>query len=180
MNTSSLPLRCSFALPSRAKEQRSGFLALVLALAVLFLACGAAVAAAPTRGEYVDTLEAICEPQAEATRKAVMGVRGDMNAERLALAATKFAKAKAIFGRTLDKLAKVPRPPADRPKLARWFGYLDRQEDLLGEIIAALRADDPVRSQRLTARFVHNGNLANNVVLAFGFEYCSFEFSRFG
>jgi hypothetical protein len=27
--------------------------------------------------------------------------------------------------------------------------------------------------------FVHNGNLANDVVIAFGFNYCRFKFSRF-
>ena len=31
-----------------------------------------------------------------------------------------------------------------------------------------------------TQMFFHNGNLANNVVLSFGFEYCSFKFSRYG
>jgi hypothetical protein len=37
-----------------------------------------------------------------------------------------------------------------------------------------------IKAQRLTARFIHNGNLANNDTLAFGFDYCSFKFSRYG
>ena len=37
-----------------------------------------------------------------------------------------------------------------------------------------------IPAQRLTARFIHNGNLANNTVIAFGFNYCSFKFSRYG
>ena len=48
------------------------------------------------------------------------------------------------------------------------------------EISAQLRMDHEIKAQRLTARFIHNGNLANNVTLAFGFDYCSFKFSRFG
>ena len=50
----------------------------------------------------------------------------------------------------------------------------------LQQITAQLRAGQAIKAQRLTARFIHNGNLANNVVLAFGFDYCSFKFSRYG
>jgi hypothetical protein len=74
----------------------------------------------------------------------------------------------------------VPRPPADEAKLARWFDYLNGQEGYLKRITAELRAGKAIKAQRLTARFIHSGNLANNVVLAFGFDYCSFKFSRYG
>jgi len=133
----------------------------------------------PTRAEYVEGLEAICKPRTEETDGAVKGVRDDVRAERLKVAARKFAAAKRIFSATLDEISPVSRPPADRPKLAKWFGYLDRQEGYLSEIVIALRKSQAIRSQRLTSRFVHNGNLANNVVLAFGFRYCRFEFSRY-
>ncbi len=55
-----------------------------------------------------------------------------------------------------------------------------RQESYLKQITAQLQAGHAIKAQRLTARFIHNGNLANNVVLAFGFDYCSFKFSRYG
>jgi hypothetical protein len=74
----------------------------------------------------------------------------------------------------------MPRPPEDVARLAKWFGYLDRQESYLRRITAQLRAGRAIKAQRLTARFIHSGNLANNVVLAFGFNYCSFKFSRYG
>ncbi len=80
----------------------------------------------------------------------------------------------------MKEIAAIPRPSADRQRLAKWFGYLRQQERYLEKITAKLRADEPIQAQRLTARFIHNGNLANNVVLAFGFEYCSFKFSRYG
>ncbi|HXV05578.1 MAG TPA: hypothetical protein VFP23_06710, partial [Solirubrobacterales bacterium] len=60
------------------------------------------------------------------------------------------------------------------------FGYLGRQETYLRKAAAALRAGRITQYQRYAVRFVHNGNLANEVVLAFGFDYCSFKFSRFG
>jgi flagella basal body P-ring formation protein FlgA len=152
-----------------------------LALLVLLASSvGAAAAEAPTRREYVEQLEAICKPDALATQRAMKGARSDVQHERLAVAAVKFAKATSIFGGTVKRIAAVPRPPADRERLQKWFAYLTQQERYLVKITAKLRADEPIQAQRLTARFIHNGNLANNVVLAFGFEYCSFKFSRFG
>jgi hypothetical protein len=151
----------------------------VLAL-MLFVAAPAPAAEAPTRDEYVERLEAICKPDALATQRAMKGARGDIRSERLAAAAGKFARATTIFGSTVKEIAAVPRPPADTAKLGKWFTYLKRQESYLREITAELRRDHPIKAQRLTARFIHSGNLANNVVLAFGFNYCSFKFSRYG
>lgn len=148
--------------------------------AVLAGGVAANAAEAPTRGEYVQELEAICKPDALDTQRAMKGARRDVQAERLQVAAPKFAKAARIFGGTVKKIATVPRPPADRERLKKWFSYLNQQERYLVEITAKLRAEETIAAQRLTARFIHNGNLANNVVLAFGFEYCSFKFSRFG
>lgn len=155
------------------------WVALVLAT-VSALSTGAAAAEAPTRDEYVAQLEELCRPDAEATQRAMKGARGDIRAERLAVAAGKFAKATSIFGSTVNELVGVPRPPADTAKLGKWFGYLRKQESYLGDITAKLRADQPIKAQRLISRFIHNGNLANNVVLAFGFNHCSFKFSRYG
>lgn len=154
----------------------------LMALGTVLLAGGASAGAAeaPTRDEYVDQLERVCKPDAEATRVAMRGARSDLSAERLAAAATKFAAAASIFGGTVRKIGPVPRPSADAAKLSKWFGYLQAQESYLKQITAQLRADHAIQAQRLTARFIHNGNLANNAVLAFGFNYCSFKFARYG
>ncbi|HXR60495.1 MAG TPA: hypothetical protein VN732_04130 [Solirubrobacterales bacterium] len=155
--------------------------AIALILAVALLAAAAALAAeAPTRDEYVDRLEAICKPDVLATQRAMKGARADVQVERLAVAAKKFGKGTSIFSGTVKEIAAVPRPPADATRLTRWFTYLNRQADYLEQITAQLRQEHLIKAQRLTARFIHSGNLANNVVLPFGFDYCSFKFSRFG
>jgi hypothetical protein len=152
-----------------------------LAFAILLAAVtGAMAAEGPSRTEYVAQLESICKPRAEATQVAMQGAKADLKAERLAVAAGKFAKASKIFGGTVQKIAAVPRPPADAAKLATWFTYLNNQESYLQQITAQLKAGRAIPAQRLTARFIHNGNLANNVVIAFDFNYCSFKFSRYG
>jgi hypothetical protein len=155
---------------------------IVAALLGLSLLAGgtAAAAEAPTRDEYVSALEAVCRPDVEATQRAMRGARGDIKFSRLDAAAAKFAQGTAIFGATVDEIEAAPRPTADAAKLSKWFGYLRTQEAYLKQITAQLRRGHGVKAQRLTARFIHNGNLANNTVLAFGFDYCAFRFSRFG
>jgi hypothetical protein len=161
-------------------KRRRWIVAAVSGLALLVIAPAAGAVEAPSRTEYVTQLEGICKPDAEATRVAMKGARADVSAERLALAAGKFSKATSIFGGTVKEISAVPRPVADVAKLGKWFGYLKAQESYLKQITTQLRADRPIQAQRLTARFIHNGNLANNTVLAFGFDYCSFKFSRYG
>lgn len=152
---------------------------LCLAMA-LFAAATATAAEAPTRAEYVEGLEKVCKPDALATQRVMKGARGDIRADRLAVAARKFARATAIFGGTVKEISAEPRPPADAERLSKWFSYLKRQEAYLRQITAQLRQDHPTKALRLTQRFIHVGNQANNVVLAFGFNWCSFEFSRYG
>jgi hypothetical protein len=159
---------------------RSILIALTTFALTTFAAVPAPAAEAPTREEYVAQLEAICKPDALATQRAMRGARADVRAERLKVAAVKFGKATSIFGRTVGEISTVPRPAADKDRLGKWFTYLNRQKSYLGEITTQLRQDHAIKAQRLTARFIHNGNLANNVVLSFGFDYCSFKFSRYG
>jgi hypothetical protein len=161
-------------------SRRRWIVAAVLAVALLVTAATSAAAGAPTRDEYVTHLEQICKPDAEATQRAMKGARADIRAERLDPAAGKFAKASSIFGSTVTQISAVPRPTADATKLSKWFGYLNAQKSYLRQITVQLREGHAIKAQRLTARFIHNGNLANNVVLAFGFNYCSFKFSRYG
>jgi hypothetical protein len=165
---------------SRASGFRRRFAPIAIGVTLLAGTASASAAEAPTRDEYVTQLESVCKPDAEATRRVMKGARADIRAERLTPAAEKFAAATSIFGGTVREIAVVPRPPADTAKLSKWVGYLKAQESYLRRITAQLQADHAIPAQRLTARFIHNGNLANNTVLAFGFDFCSFKFSRYG
>jgi hypothetical protein len=147
-------------------------------LAVLVLSAPA-VAESPDRAEYVSSLETVCKPGVEATQRAVRGLRSDIKAERLSVAARKLSSAARIFDGTVGEISPVPRPPLDASQLTKWFGYLRLQEDYLARAAAALRAERIVQYQHNAVRFVHTGNLANDVVIAFGFDYCKFKFSRF-
>lgn len=159
-------------------------LAATAAIATLLVAAHLAAAAStdggPTRSEYVTKLEALCRPDSEATERAMRGVRDDVSDGRTDLAARKFAKGARIFGGTVKAMTPVARPAADVERLRKWFVYLNRQEKYLGQVTTRLEAERVIEAQRAIARFIHNGNLANNAVLAFGFDYCDFRFSRYG
>jgi hypothetical protein len=155
-------------------------LVISLLLMALIGAAFAPAAEAPTRKEYVTRLEAICKPDALATQRAMKGARGDIRAERLKVAARKFARAESIFSGTVNQISTMPRPPGDLTRLRRWFSFLKQQDSFLEQIVDQLRQDHPIKAQRLTSRFIHVGNLANSAVLPMGFNYCSFKFSRYG
>lgn len=154
---------------------------LVFLLALCALACAAASALAQelTRSEYVGRLEQVCKPGSEATQRAVSGVRADVRAERLKVAAGKFARAQRIFAGTVRSISAVSRPAADRATLSRWFAALGKEQLYLGQMVTKLRAEDVAGFQRVSARFIHEGNRANNAVVSFGFDYCSFKPTRF-
>lgn len=147
--------------------------------AALVLSVAARAAEAPSQAEYVAKLEAICKPNVERTQRAVKGLRADVQAERLSVAAGKLSRARRIFDRTVGAISAEPRPPADAAQLSKWFGYLKLQESYLGRAATALKAERIVSYQHNSVRFVHTGNLANDVVIAYGFDYCRFKFSRF-
>jgi hypothetical protein len=138
------------------------------------------LATAPNRVEYVSTLEKICRPGSDDTVKAMGNARKDLKDGRVSVAAHKFERASKIYRRTLKAMSAVPRPAADTQRLKAWFGYLNRQQGYLTQIISNLKAGRTIKAQHLIADFIHTGNLANNEVLAFGFNYCSFKPTRYG
>ena len=155
------------------------------AMVCLLIATGVGKADVPTaapveRATYVKQLEAICAPGAEATRRVVKGVRANVQRGLLKRAARQFARAGQIFGGTVKRISIVPRPSAEKLTLTRWFIDLNLQESYLKKIASTLRTGEKIRAQGYEARFVHYGNVGNNVVLAFEFHSCRFDPTRFG
>lgn len=159
---------------------RSIAIAVVTTVVLMAAAAIAPAAEAPTRDEYVEQLEKVCEPDQLAIQRVMKGSRGDIQRERFKAAARKFGKASSIFDSTMREITPVPRPSADIAKLRKWFGDLKLQQFYLHQIVVALQQKEAIKAQRLTARFIIVGNRANNIVLAFGFNWCTFKFSRYG
>jgi len=147
--------------------------------AVLAATAFAATDPSQTRESYVATLEPICKQNTKANEQILSGVRKKIQQGKLSVAAGKFARAASAFGKAVKQLRAVPQPPADAAKLNKWLGYLDKETKLLSEISKALRNDQKTRAQSLSVQLTRNGNVANNQVLGFEFDYCLIDSSRF-
>jgi hypothetical protein len=148
---------------------------------VALLATAALALAAPeqTRETYVAQVEPICKTNTKANEQILAGVRQKIQKGQLTVAAGQFAKASTAFGKAVKQIKAVPQPVADQAKLAKWTGYLEGETKLLNEIGKALKAGNKSRAQTLSIKLTHNGNLANNAVLGFDFNYCLIDSSRF-
>lgn len=162
---------------------RGRFRSLVVALgafAMLFaLPFAAGAQGEVTRGEYRAAVEPICKTNTNANNRILKGVRAKVKAEKLKAAASQFARASAALRKALDQLRAVEQPPADQRTLARWFGYVNAQADLLMTLSKKLAANQRVAASRLVARLNTNANLANSTVLAFNFNHCRIKPARY-
>jgi hypothetical protein len=152
--------------------------------AVALIAAGAFAAfaiAAPeqTRESYVAQVEPICKTNTKANERILAGAEKKVKEGKLQVAAGQFTKAAGAFGKAVKQIGAVPQPAADKAKLTKWLGYLGQEQKLLSEIGKALKAGKKSKAQTLSVRLTHNGNLANNAVLGFEFNYCLIESSRF-
>jgi hypothetical protein len=156
--------------------KRVVFLVLVVGTLAMVSAAGAAEL---TRDEYVARVEPICKRNTEANKRIFAGAKEEVKEGKLKLAAIHFAKAETALKKTIRQLKAVPQPSADEAKLTKWIGYLESESAYIGRIGKALAQGDKGRAQTLSVRLNRNSNLANNSVLAFGFQYCRLESSRF-
>lgn len=153
--------------------------AAVALIAVLATTAFAATSPTQTRESYVAAAEPICKKNTKANEQILAGVRQKVQKGQLKVAAGQFSKASAAFAGAVKQLKAIPQPVADTTKLTKWFTYLDKETKMLGEISKALKEDKKSKAQTLSVKLTHNGNVANNSVLGFDFDYCLIDSSKF-
>lgn len=144
------------------------------------LNAGAEEVAEKTRKEYVEEAEPICKTNVLANKRIFQGAKQQVKAGKLKPASTHFFRAATAFGKTIDQLAAIAPPAADEAKIKTWLGLLGDEKDLITKIGKALGAEDKHKAQSYSVDLNRNSSKANNAVLAFGFNYCRIEPSRFG
>ena len=132
-----------------------------------------------TREAYVAAVEPICKTNTKDNERILKGVEQKVKQGKLQVASGQFTRAASAFGKAVKQLRAVPQPVADAAKLTKWLSYLDKETALLNEIGKALKENKKSKAQTLSVKLTHNGSLANNTVLAFEFDYCQIESSRF-
>ncbi len=158
------------------------FVSAVAALLLLALSAAGALAvtsAEQTRETYVAAVEPICKTNTKANERILAGAEKKVKEGKLKVASGQFTQASAAFTKAVKQIKAVPQPVADKAKLAKWTGYLETETKLLSEIGKALKAGNKTKAQTLSVKLTHNGNLANNAVLGFDFDYCLIDSSRF-
>jgi hypothetical protein len=150
------------------------------AVALLALSAAPLVGAAEiSREEYVQRVEPICKHNTEANTRIFKGAKEEVKAGELKKGSTHFFRAATALQKTIKQLHAVPQPAADEAKLAKWLGYLGTEAQYFTRIGKALGAGEKAKAQNLSVRLNRNSNLANNTVLAFGFDYCRIDPTRF-
>lgn len=139
----------------------------------------AALAAEVTRAEYIETVEPVCKKAVEQNANIFRGVSTEIQQGKLKKASRRFTKAAAAFEPKLQILEETPQPDADEQRLGEWISALDYEVTLLKQVGSALRAEKKGRAEHLSKLLHKNANHANNLVLGFGFAYCTLDPGRF-
>ncbi|MGV1048602.1 MAG: hypothetical protein ACOYD4_08800 [Solirubrobacterales bacterium] len=160
-------------------RKRSRFALAAVATAALLLVAQAAFAAEQTRDTYKAAVEPICKTNVEASGRILEGVKGEVKAGKLKVAAGQFSKAATALKKTLNQLRAVEPPAADKAKITKWLGFIKTEVELLEKTAAKLKVGKKTAAQEMAVRLTSTVNQANNQVLAFEFKYCRANSSQF-
>lgn len=161
--------------------QTRGFVLLgLVGIGVALFATSPVAGAELTRHEYVTLAEPICKTNVLANRRIFKGAKGKVKSGKLKAASTHFFRAATAFEKTIDQLEVVPRPSADEARLAKWFGLLRDEKEIIEKVGRALASEDRHKAGSYSVDLNRNSSKANNTVLGFGFDYCRIDPARFG
>ncbi len=157
-------------------------IAVLTAAAMLLLAASARAEEVPSRAEYVEQVEPICQANTEANQRILKNVKTKARSKAPATvreAGAQFIRASSAFGSAEKKIAAVPRPAADDARLLKWFEHLDIVKSNLLKLGKALKAGEKILAAHEQIRVERASNAANNVSFIFEFHYCHLSASSF-
>jgi hypothetical protein len=153
-----------------------------VAAALLTAAAAAQAEEGPTRAEYVERVEPICQANTEANMRILKNVKERARSKQqrqVSRAGGQFIHASKAFEQAVDKLSEVPRPPPDEPRLLKWFDQLRIVGANLRKLGTALKEGDKILAAHEQIRVERAANASNNVGFVFEFHYCRLSQSRF-
>lgn len=136
----------------------------------------------PTRDQYREQVEPICKANTEANKRILRNVTHKARSRvpaKMRQAGRQFIHASAAFGKAMKKLAAVPRPVADAPRLHKWFRQLGIVRQKLRKLGVALKRREEIKASHESIRVERASNAANNFSFVFEFHYCKLNRSRF-
>ena len=152
---------------------------LIATLTALALLAVPAFAAEQTREAYAAAVEPICKSNKAAADRLLGPVKGLVKNDKLKQAGTAFSKAATELEKTQKKLAVVPQPPADTAKLAKWLTEIKNEVALMRQISTKFRQGKKGPASSLAVTLQQNATKANNLVIAFQFNYCKIDPTKY-
>jgi hypothetical protein len=154
---------------------------LIVATALL-PAATASAAEEPTRAQYVEQVDPICQANTEANKRILKNVKTKARSKSpktVRQAGSQFIQASTAFAAAEKKIAAVPRPPADDARLLKWFKHLGIVRTNLRKLGKALQQGEKILAAHEQVRVERAANAANNVSFVFEFKYCHLSASNF-
>jgi len=131
------------------------------------------------RAGYVERVEPICREATRANAKVLRGVEGEVRRGELTRAAPAILHAAAELEAVIGRLAPIPRPAADRSRLAEWLADARAGDRLLWKMGSSLRAGQKARVESMANELLREARRANATVVGFDFDYCRLDPARF-
>ena len=157
-------------------------IAVFTAAAMLLLAATAHAEEVPSRAQYVEQVDPICQTNTEANQRILKNVKTKARSkspQTVKEAGAQFIHASSAFGAAETKIAAVPRPAADDARLLKWFKFLSVVKTDLRKLGVALKEGKKILAAHEQIRVERASNAANNVSFTFEFRYCHLSASSF-
>ncbi len=145
---------------------------LVCAIVLGAAATASAAGASPTREQYVDTADSLCEPAVKGGDRLFTRANRLLDRDRAAAAVRLFIRGWRSFKPTTKELRGLPTPAGDAGKIDRW---LDLEMASTNLQIKAWKVfiDDYDRSVRIAKRGNRVHKRAHRAVSEFDFRFCA-------
>ena len=131
-----------------------------------------------SREQYVARVEPICKSAVDRSQPILKVAKRDLRRNRVRAAGAEYLEAAAIIRGSGERVEPISKPAADAATLTKWLRKLRQEDQLLERTGHELMKEHRAKAEGYLVRFIHAGNLANNVVFGFGFDYCLFDVSR--
>ncbi len=155
------------------KQGVSAAIVAALLLAVAPIARGAEQQTSEqTRTTYKQRVEPICRRDTVRSQRILKGAEARIKHQKLVPAGHQFLRVSNTFGKSIKQLVRVPRPPADKARLRKWFHFLRLVKLRMHKLGKYLVEKKRTKATHTSIQAERSGNAANNVTFPFGFHYC--------
>jgi hypothetical protein len=152
---------------------------ILISFAIVLAFAAVASGDSAERNVYKEQVEPICKTNKEASKRILTGVEKMVKNDELKKAGSRFSQAASALEKAQKQLAAVPQPPEDSAKLTKWLSGIKGEVSLMKTIAAKFKAGNKSKGSSLVVKLKNNANKTNNLVIAFQFNYCKIDPSKF-